>query len=694
MKLPTFAHPSLLLWGILAALLLLLLFRSLDRTRARRLRRFASPRMIGLLTASLSPGRRRIKAVLLALAVFACFAALAGPRFGTEWIEVQQRGIDILIGLDASRSMLATDMEPNRLTRAKLAIRDFVSRLTGDRVGLLPFAGTTFLMCPLTTDYEAFLRSLDAVEPDLLPRQGTDLAAVIDQARQILTRENNHRILLLITDGEDLRGNALEAAKAAARDKVTIFTVGVGTSQGELIPDPERPGAFLKDEQGKFVRSRLDEKSLQAIATITGGIYVPLGRMGEGLMRIYQEKLKRIPEQEFREHKEKRPIERFYWPLAAALVLFIVEFLLGERRKKGATEKAFLSRLTETGPGSKFTTLLVCLFLAWHPVQAQALTTEELYHQGQLDEALKRYRQALAKDPDNPVLHYNLGDVLYRQKQYGGAAAEFAKGLTSDDLDLQARSYFNLGNSHFQMGAAAGRELAKAEEAYKKAVNAYEASLKLQPGDADAKANLELARKRLQEIQKQKQQQQNQQDKQDKKQKEEQRKKNNDKKQGAQNQPSSGKKKDQQQKNGQQPGQDKDKTKGQQNKQTKRSSPQRQDAGKNTSDQSGAGQDREKASKPDQQDTTRPQQGDQAGQQQNPQPKPQDSDTARQHNSQAGQAGMGQQQQQARLQRARAGTMTQEEAKALLEALRDQEGLPVYVPADGASTDEQNSKNW
>ena len=650
MKLPTFAHPAMLIWGLVTALALLVLFRFLARTRTKRLTRFASPRMIGLLTASLSPGRRRTKSVLLALAVFACFAALAGPRLGTEWIEVQQRGIDILIGLDASRSMLATDLKPNRLTRAKLAIRDFISRLTGDRIGLLPFAGTTFLMCPLTTDYEAFLRSLDAVEPDLLPRQGTDLAAVINQARQILTRESNHRILVLITDGEDLGGKALAAARAAARDKVTIFTVGVGTSQGELIPDPDRAGTFLKDAEGNVVRSRLDEKSLREIAKITGGIYAPLGRMGEGLMRIYQEKLKLVPKQEHREQKKQRPIERFYWPLTVALFLFIAEFLLGERRGKGATGRAFLARLTNfrtsnnhsgvpeqqgdesrsrqarTEPGlyrNVLKLLIVCCFLAWNPDQANGLTTEQLFHQGQLDKVRQKYQENLTKDPDNPVLHYNLGDVLYRQQQYAGAAAEFSKGLKSDDLDLQARSYFNLGNSHFQMGAAAAGQPDKAEKEYRQAVKAYEASLKLNPNDQDARVNLDLAKKRLQQIQNEKKKKEKEQQEKNKQEQE----KESNKKNGAQKKQSSEKNKGQQQKNAQQP--------------------------------------------------------DENGQDKNKQDARHDADQARER-----------QQEQGRAQQVMPGKMSREEARALLESLRDQEGLPVYVPNGSGSRDENNLKNW
>ena len=675
MNLPAFAHPVMLLSGLAAGLALLLLFRFLARKRRQRLSSFASPRMAALLTASLSPARRRIKSTLLALAVFACFATLAGPRYGSEWIKVQQKGIDILIGLDASRSMLATDMEPNRLTRARLAIRDFVTRLTGDRIGLLPFAGTTFLMCPLTTDYDAFLRSLDAIEPDLLPRQGTDLAAVINQARQLLARENNHRILVLITDGEDLSGEALTAAQKAADDGVTVYTVGVGTSQGELIPDPDRPGIFLKDEQGSFVRSRLDEKTLRQIAKSTGGIYVPLGRMGQGLMRIYQEKLKLVPAQEHQERREQRPIERFYWPLAVALFLFLAEFLIGERRKKGATNRAFLARLTDNT--SKL--LIVCILLMGRPVQANGLTTDQIFHQGRLEEAGKKYRQALAGDPDNPALHYNLGDVLYQQKQYGRAAAEFTKGLASDDLTLQAKSYFNLGDSHFQMAAAAGGKLDSAEKEYRQAIQAYEASLALNPDDADARANLELARKKLQQIQKKQKNREN---------KGKQKKENKDKKKNEGRGQQSPAKEGQQQQNGHQP----DQGEGDQEKKKEN-----QAAGPQSENEKNTAGQPEKTKK-DQDTASRDHEGSAQKQEEKPTPQPDASGTAAQQ--QHGSAGTDQdgkrQQNPARARQAGSGTMTREEARALLESLRDQEGLPVYVPAPaGADTrTEKNRKNW
>jgi Ca-activated chloride channel family protein len=463
----------------------------------------------------------------------------------------------------------------------------------------------------------------------------------------------------------------VSAAQKAADDGVTVYTVGVGTSQGELIPDPDRPGIFLKDDQGSFVRSRLDENTLRQIATITGGIYVPLGRMGQGLMRIYQEKLKLVPAQEHQERREQRPIERFYWPLAVALFLFLAEFLIGERRKKGATNRAFLARLTN----NTLKLLIVCIFLVGRPVHANGLTADQLYHQGRLEEAGKKYRQGLARDPDNSALHYNLGDVLYRQKQYDRAAAEFEKALASDDLTLQAKSYFNLGNSHFQMAAAAGGKLDSAEKEYRQAMQAYESSLALNPDDADARANLELTRKRLQQIQKKQKNRENR-DKQEKE-------KKDTKKQEGQGQQSPAR--EGQQQNGQQPHRGEG---DQEKKKEDQAARPQSESEKNTSGQP-------ENTKNDQDASSRDQDGSTPKQEEKPTPHPDVQGSARHRPDSSGTNQTGERQQvQGRAQQTGSGTMTREEARALLESLRDQEGLPVYVPADTDTRAEKNSKNW
>ncbi|RUM38460.1 MAG: hypothetical protein DSY57_02535, partial [Desulfobulbus sp.] len=245
-----FARPIWLIAGALICCTILVLLWMNTSRRQKRRTRFASEKMWRQLTANVSKTRRRLKTMLMLAAVFCCFAALARPQYGERWIDVKQKGIDILIGLDVSHSMLAPDVRPNRLTRAKLAIRDFVDRLDGDRVGLLPFAGTSFLMCPLTTDYNAFNESLDAVTPASIPVGGTNIAEVITKAETILHNESNYKILILVTDGENLQGKALAAAKEAAKQKMTIYTVGVGTKAGELVPDAMNKGGFIKDENG------------------------------------------------------------------------------------------------------------------------------------------------------------------------------------------------------------------------------------------------------------------------------------------------------------------------------------------------------------------------------------------------------------------------------------------------------------
>lgn len=329
-----FAQPHWLFIGLLACIGLALLFRFMQKRRQAALEKFAAHQLIGQLTRNISLNRRRYKNILLLLAVFMCFAALARPQYGFQWVDVKRKGIDLLFALDTSKSMLAEDIKPNRLKRAHLAILDFVQQLNGDRVGLMPFAGSAYLMCPLTLDYEAFADSLSAVTTEIIPRGGTNIAAVIDKAVETLNNAANHKILIVLTDGENLEGDAVKAAEEAAKQGLIVYTVGVGTSQGELIPVAGENGkGFIKDPKGNFVTSRLDETTLSAIAEKSGGLYVPLGAAGEGLETIYQQKLALIPKEELMERRHKVPLERFEWPLAAALFFLIFELLIGERKK-------------------------------------------------------------------------------------------------------------------------------------------------------------------------------------------------------------------------------------------------------------------------------------------------------------------------------------------------------------------------
>ena len=238
-----FAQPLWLLAGLIACAALVWRYRRFNARQRTELAKFASASLIAQLTASVSPARRQFKRGLVVAGVACVALALARPLVGFRWEEAKRNGLDVMFAVDTSKSMLAQDVKPDRLTRAKMAVEDLLGKMDGDRVGLVAFAGNSFLQCPLTLDYDAFRQSLDALDTKIIPRGGTDLAAAIHETEAALEGNgNNERILVLLTDGEDLEGNALAAARAAAKNGLKIFTVGVGSASGELIPAADEAG--------------------------------------------------------------------------------------------------------------------------------------------------------------------------------------------------------------------------------------------------------------------------------------------------------------------------------------------------------------------------------------------------------------------------------------------------------------------
>jgi len=244
-----FAHPGWLAVGFVACLAALLTWLRYDARQRKALEVFVSAHLRLELTRSISASRRRLKRGLFIAAVALLFVALAEPQAGFRWEQLKRRGNDIIFAVDTSRSMLTPDVKPDRLVRAKLAIDDFVGRLDGDAVGLVAFAGSAFLQCPLTLDYGAFHESLAALDTHVIPRGGTDISSAIRAAQSALhSRAGSDKVLILVTDGEDLEGDALGTAKAAfLQDGLKIYTVGVGSANGDLIPLPaDQGGGFLE----------------------------------------------------------------------------------------------------------------------------------------------------------------------------------------------------------------------------------------------------------------------------------------------------------------------------------------------------------------------------------------------------------------------------------------------------------------
>lgn len=502
-----FAQPIWILIGLLSCLGIYLLQRFFQKKRQRSLESFAASGLLGRLTENVSATKRTLKLFLLLAGIFCCFLALARPQYGHHWQEVKRKGIDILFAIDTSLSMSTEDVQPNRLSRAKLAILDFVGQLSGDRVGLLPFAGSAFLLCPLTVDYLAFEESLQAVDTSIIPQQGTNLAGAIRAAEAVLHNDANHKILILITDGESLQGDGISAAAEAATQGMTVFTVGVGTPAGELIPMQQNgQREFIKDEGGNFVVSKLDEATLRTIAEATKGIYAPLGNQGQGLISIYQRKLRLLPEKELAERRQKIPIDRFPWFLGLALLFFIGEYLLNSRKSGGTPLLPRKLRWKKTTG----ILLLLPLFELLQPSTAVLASPGEKYFSAsEYEEATRYYQEALKNDPESAALHYNLGAAAYKRDHYDDAIASFNQALQSDDLSLQEKAYYNLGNSYYRQGETMqSTDPQKAIEQWQEALTAYSASLKLQPENQKARFNHDFVKNKLDQLQQQQQQQQ------------------------------------------------------------------------------------------------------------------------------------------------------------------------------------------
>lgn len=317
--------------GALALVPLLLAFFAWSfRRRRRDLARFVDTPLLTIVAPDLDPRRRKARAALSVLAAASLAVALAGPMWGFRWQEVRSEGIDLVIALDTSKSMLATDVTPNRLARAKLGIQDLLTELSGDRVALIPFAGTSFVQCPLTLDRDALRESLEAIEVGIIPRGGTNLPAAIGSALEAFEgRQGNHQAIVLITDGESHEGQLDEAVQLATGRGVKVFTVGIGTPDGELIP--AETGGYLKDRKGQVVKSRLDEATLQKIAINTGGVYLHAAGVDLGLGALYRDHIATMDKRELESTMERRYEHRYQLPLALALLLLAGEMLVGER---------------------------------------------------------------------------------------------------------------------------------------------------------------------------------------------------------------------------------------------------------------------------------------------------------------------------------------------------------------------------
>jgi Ca-activated chloride channel homolog len=329
-----FAAPDWLWLAVLAPITLALLYRHAANARREELERMVAPRFVRQLTASHSPARRRLKYGLLLAAFALAGIALARPQWGrvdtsTGWI-----GEDVVFVLDCSRSMLSTDVRPDRLDSAKYAVLNFVQRYARGRVGLVAFAGSAFTECPLTFDYDAFDETLLAMTDKTIPDPGTDIGQGLEEASRDMDKHSRRKLVVLLTDGEDLSKTGVAAAKSLATNGVVVFTIGVGTSAGKEIEFVNDAGQkeWVRDPRGNIVRSRLDERTLQEIAEATGGQYYPLGPAANGLMGV-RFAVHALDSAGSAHHSAENGVDHFHAPIAIALGLIVAESLISTRRK-------------------------------------------------------------------------------------------------------------------------------------------------------------------------------------------------------------------------------------------------------------------------------------------------------------------------------------------------------------------------
>ncbi|MDA8632425.1 VWA domain-containing protein [Verrucomicrobiales bacterium] len=532
----TFGHP-VWFWSLLVLIPLLLLRIRSHFTATRSLPGLVSPRLRQQLVTGRGQFVRWTVFFFQAAAIVSIVFALARPRIGFEEIETETEGRNLILAIDTSRSMLANDLQPNRMERAKLAAMDIVRALPEDRVGLIAFAGRPFLQAPLTVDHEAILESLQQLDTEIIPRGGTNLTAAVKLATETFEEGKTEKgALVIFSDGEALEGTAeVEAIRSAAEAAgMTILTIGVGTASGAIIPEMDDrgniiPGQFIKDDNGQVVRSRLDPTALRSLAS-KGGVFIHLS--GSVSLTQIVERIKSAIETS-REESEAalRPIERFQWALGlAAICLFLAHVI-----------PALLpaSRASSSAPGlgapsqkrNSITAVIVAFFttlsgFADDPV----FIGHEKFAENDYEEAIRVYEGALAEkvsEADRVRLQMGIGASAYRHGDFERAADAYGGALVGAKIGLREQAHYNLGNTLFRQGETAVKSLqssrnpdqpqtltAPAEvieftiETWESAIEHYESALSLNPENSRAPHNIEVVKNKIEELKKQQEEEQ------------------------------------------------------------------------------------------------------------------------------------------------------------------------------------------
>lgn len=326
-----FNQPLVLLYALAAVILLTIFSIWAERAYGMMCSRFANSDLLEKLTSRGLRRRRWVRFFLDVAGICLIGLALSGPQWGQSWQQKTVDGIDILIAIDLSKSMLANDIKPNRISYVKSNVRSFLERLDGDRAGLIGFSGDSFTLCPITADFSGVFLALDYADTGTLSRGGTSIeSAIMESVRAFSAALTEEKALILISDGEETEGDAIKGAEIAKRNGIEINCIGIGSTEGTVIRYADDNGMTMtiKDKSGNVVISKLDEDTLMSVANITGGIYVNSSPDGFGLDEIYTKRLSKLKKRQTEESLHSSYVDRYQYPLALGLICVFLSALL------------------------------------------------------------------------------------------------------------------------------------------------------------------------------------------------------------------------------------------------------------------------------------------------------------------------------------------------------------------------------
>ena len=484
---------------LLAVIPVLALLRfMMTRTQKKRLKKFGDPQLVRQLMPDVSRWRPAVKFWLLQAALALIIVMLARPQFGTRISHEKRQGIETLIAMDISNSMLAEDVTPSRLDRCKMMVENLVDNFTDDKIGLIVFAGDAFIQLPITSDYVSAKMFLADIQPSMIRTQGTDIALAIRKAQNSFTQEENiGKAIIVITDGEDHEGGAVEAAKEARKKGMRGYVLGVGSDGGSPIPDGN--GGYMKDRSGNTVMTRLNQDMCRQIAQAGGGAYIHVDNNSDAQRQLDNE-LAKLAKKETESTVFSEYDEQFQAVGILVLLLLIAELCILECKNPLLRNVRFFKGKRRYS--SAMTLLMLMTAMAANAQNDRDYIREgnRNFRSGKFAEAEVSYRKSIEKNPRNPQAAYNLGNALFAQKKDSAAVVAYESGVQLETSAIRkSMGYHNMG------------VVCQSHKMFSEAIEAYKNALRLNPKDDEARYNLEICKKQQKNQQnKQNQDKQNQ----------------------------------------------------------------------------------------------------------------------------------------------------------------------------------------